>query len=149
MTDHNLIDGVAEPVVPRRSTGAVVSEALRVAPNLIKLIWRCMTDRRVPIRAKVVAAAAAGYFVSPVDLVPDFIPVVGQLDDLLMLFLGIHHLIRATPPEVIAELWDGEEDALELVTGFLAWMAELVPGPLHRIASGGTGSVESPASASS
>jgi uncharacterized membrane protein YkvA (DUF1232 family) len=133
MTDAHLTNGVAEPVVPRQSTKEIVSEALRATPNLVKLIWRCMRDRRVPIRAKVAAGLAAGYFALPVDLVPDFIPVIGQLDDLLILFLGIHQLIKATPPDVIAELWDGDDDALELVTGFLAWMAELVPGPLQRV----------------
>lgn len=97
------------------------------------------------MRAKVTAGAAAGYFVLPVDLIPDFVPVVGQLDDLLMLFLGIHQLIKATPPDVIEELWDGDDDALELVTGFLAWMAELVPGPLQRALGIRAATTESPA----
>ncbi|GBE25412.1 hypothetical protein BMS3Bbin02_01697 [bacterium BMS3Bbin02] len=145
MTNQHTVDGVAEPVIARRSTSDVVSEALRATPNLVKLIWRCMRDRRVPTRAKVTAGVAAGYFVLPVDLIPDFIPVVGQLDDLLVLFLGIHQLVKATPPDVIEELWDGDDDALELVTGFLAWMAELVPGPLQRAIGIGTGTAESPA----
>ncbi len=145
MRDQHTVDGVAEPVIARRSAGDVASEAFRVTPNFVKLIWRCMRDRRVPMRAKVTAGAAAGYFVLPVDLIPDFVPVVGQLDDLLMLFLGIHQLIKATPPDVIEELWDGDDDALELVTGFLAWMAELVPGPLQRALGIRAATTESPA----
>lgn len=145
MSDEHVINGVVEPVIPRRSAGDVASEAFRVTPNFVKLIWRCLRDRRVPMRAKVAAGVAVGYFVLPVDLVPDFIPVVGQLDDLLMLFLGIHQLIKATPSDVIEELWDGDDDALELVTGFLAWMAELVPGPLQRAIGIGAGTAESPA----
>lgn len=144
MTDPYFTNGVAEPVVPRQSARDIVSEALRATPNLVKLIWRCMKDRRVPLRAKVAASLAVGYFALPVDLVPDFIPVIGQLDDLLILFLGIHQLMKATPPDVIAELWDGDDDALELVTGFLAWMAELVPGPLQRVIDMGTGAPDSP-----
>ena len=125
--------GVSEPVVPRRSAREVAGEALRVAPNLVKLIGRCMRDSRVPLRAKFLAAASIGYFFAPIDLIPDFIPVLGQLDDLLVLFLGVHQLMAATSPAVIDELWDGEEDALELVTGFLQWMAELVPGSVQRL----------------
>jgi len=61
-------------------------------------------DPRVPWRAKLVAACVAAYALSPVDLIPDFVPVLGYLDDLVIVPLGILLAVRLVPPEVMAEL---------------------------------------------
>lgn len=60
-------------------------------------------DPRVPWHARVFAACVVGYAFSPIDLIPDFIPVLGYLDDLLLVPLGITLVIRMIPPEVMAE----------------------------------------------
>lgn len=60
-------------------------------------------DPRVPWYAKALAAAVAAYALSPIDLIPDFIPVVGYLDDLVIVPLGLWLAIRLIPPEVMAE----------------------------------------------
>lgn len=60
-------------------------------------------DPRVPWHAKALAAAVAAYALSPIDLIPDFIPVLGYLDDLLLLPLGIAMVVRLIPPDVMAE----------------------------------------------
>ena len=60
-------------------------------------------DPRVPWYAKALAAAVAGYALSPLDLIPDFIPVVGYLDDLILVPLGIVIVIRLIPTEIMAE----------------------------------------------
>ena len=60
-------------------------------------------DPRVPWCAKAVALAVAAYAVSPIDLIPDFIPVLGYLDELVILPLGIMLAVRLVPPEVMAE----------------------------------------------
>jgi uncharacterized membrane protein YkvA (DUF1232 family) len=60
-------------------------------------------DPRVPWYAKVVAAGVAAYALSPIDLIPDFIPVLGYLDDLILVPLGIALAIRLIPPAVFAE----------------------------------------------
>jgi uncharacterized membrane protein YkvA (DUF1232 family) len=56
-----------------------------------------------PIHAKVLALAIIAYALSPIDLIPDFIPVLGLLDDLILLPLGIYLVIKMIPPEVMAE----------------------------------------------
>lgn len=66
-------------------------------------------DPRVPWYAKAVAACVAAYALSPIDLIPDFIPVLGYLDDLIILPLGILLAVRLVPPDVMAEL-RGEAD---------------------------------------
>jgi len=60
-------------------------------------------DPRVPWYAKAVAVIVAGYALSPIDLIPDFIPVLGYLDDLLLVPLGILLAIRLMPPDILAE----------------------------------------------
>lgn len=70
----------------------------------IVALWLAARDTRVPWHAKAVAGAVAAYALSPVDLIPDFIPVLGYLDDLLIVPLGIMLAIRLVPVEVMAEL---------------------------------------------
>ena len=66
-------------------------------------LYLAARDPRVPWYAKVIAAGVAAYALSPIDLIPDFIPVVGYLDDLLIVPLGIMLAIKLVPPEAMAE----------------------------------------------
>jgi uncharacterized membrane protein YkvA (DUF1232 family) len=66
-------------------------------------LYLAARDRRVPWYAKAVAIAVAGYALSPIDLIPDFVPVVGYLDDLIIVPAGIALAIRLIPPDVMAE----------------------------------------------
>lgn len=67
-------------------------------------LWLAARDRRVPWYAKLVAGTVAAYALSPVDLIPDFIPILGYLDDLIIVPLGILLAIRLVPPPVMSEL---------------------------------------------
>ena len=60
-------------------------------------------DPRVPWHAKLLAVCIVAYALSPIDLIPDFIPVLGYLDDLILIPLGIYFLLKMIPPEVMAE----------------------------------------------
>ncbi|WP_436109379.1 YkvA family protein [Neorhizobium tomejilense] len=66
-------------------------------------LWLAARDRRVPWHAKLVAGAIAAYALSPIDLIPDFIPVLGYLDDLLIVPLGIVLAIRLVPAPLMSE----------------------------------------------
>ena len=66
-------------------------------------IYLASRDPRVPWYAKALAIAVAGYALSPIDLIPDFIPVIGYIDDLILLPLGIWLVVSLIPPEVMAE----------------------------------------------
>jgi uncharacterized membrane protein YkvA (DUF1232 family) len=66
-------------------------------------LWLAARDPRVPWNAKAVAAAVAAYALSPIDLIPDFIPVLGYLDDLIIVPLGILLAIKLVPPALMAE----------------------------------------------
>ena len=66
-------------------------------------LWLAARDRRTPLAAKLLAGAVAAYALSPIDLIPDFIPVLGYLDDLLLVPAGIWLAVRMIPPELFAE----------------------------------------------
>ena len=66
-------------------------------------LYLASRDPRVPWCAKAVAVAVAAYAASPIDLIPDFIPVLGYLDDLIIVPLGIALVIKLIPPEIMAE----------------------------------------------
>ena len=70
----------------------------------IAALWLAVRDPRVPLLAKITAACVVAYALSPLDLIPDFIPVLGYLDDLIILPLGIWAVVRLIPAPLMAEL---------------------------------------------
>ena len=121
------------PPVPRRSRREILAEVALAAPNLVKLLYRLMRDPRVPLRRKLLVGGAGVYLVSPFDLVPEMLlPVLGQLDDLVLIVFSVHYLLRGADDATVAEYWDGSQDALELVAALLEWGSELVPAPLRK-----------------
>src|SRR4051812_46229315 len=66
-------------------------------------VWIAGRDPRVPWHAKALALAVAAYALSPIDLIPDFVPVLGYLDDLIIVPLGLLLVIRLIPPELMLE----------------------------------------------
>ena len=84
-------------------------------PDCIVLVGRLMGDARVPRRRKLLLAALVAYLALPVDLVPDFVPVAGQLDDVLVVAFVLRRFLRAGGSELVRELWPGPEHSLRLV----------------------------------
>lgn len=77
---------------------------LLALPRYIRLYVHLMRDGRVPLWPKLIVVFSLCYLISPLDFVPDvMVPVVGQLDDLLVLWLAFRTLVRLSPPEVVAE----------------------------------------------
>lgn len=83
---------------------ARLREWARLLKRDVVAIYLAAGDPRVPWHAKALAAAIAAYALSPIDLIPDFIPVLGLLDELILLPIGIALVVRMIPPEVMAEL---------------------------------------------
>jgi uncharacterized membrane protein YkvA (DUF1232 family) len=86
---------------PRNVNEAV--ETVRKLPTYARLVWDLARDPRVPTQQKVVLGAMAAYLAFPIDIIPDFVPLIGQLDDLAVLLLGLDWFIRNAPPEVVEE----------------------------------------------
>ena len=84
-------------------------------PDCVVLLTRLLRDPRVPRRSKVLVAALLPYLALPFDLIPDFIPVVGQLDDAILVALVLRRVVLRTDPELLRELWPGPEASLQIV----------------------------------
>src|SRR5215471_797477 len=79
-------------------------------------LYLAARDPRVPWYAKALAIAVAAYALSPIDLIPDFVPVLGLLDDLIIVPAGIALVVKMIPPEIMAEHRDLAEAAMEKPT---------------------------------
>jgi len=98
-------------------------EVLLAAPDLFVLLSRLAVDNRVPARAKARVAAGIVYFLSPVDLVPDFLGPAGFLDDVVVAAWIVYTIcaqLDALDPSILKEHWEGEGDVLQRVTDIVA-----------------------------
>jgi len=83
-------------------------------PNFLRLYWSLFCDRKAPILPKIILVLAVIYFLSPLDLVPDFaIPGLGYIDDLVILALALKYFIKAMPQSLVAE----KVDAIDRTSG--------------------------------
>jgi uncharacterized membrane protein YkvA (DUF1232 family) len=87
----------------------------RFIPDCIVLFTRLAREPRVPRRRKLLLLALVGYLALPFDLVPDFIPVAGQLDDAIIVALVLRRFIKAGGEPLIRELWPGPEQSLAVI----------------------------------
>jgi uncharacterized membrane protein YkvA (DUF1232 family) len=97
-------------------------------PNFLILLKRLIGDPRVPRKSKLILGATIVYLVSPIDVVPDFLPGVGQLDDVVVALLALHSILNRVDGEVVVEHWPGNENVIRMVRAGLAAVAQLVPG---------------------
>ena len=98
--------------------GARTERARRIAafvPDCVVLLRRLLGDERVPRRAKVALGLLVPYLLMPFDLIPDFIPVLGQLDDALLVAAAVAYVVRVAGADVVRELWPGSEDGLRTI----------------------------------
>jgi uncharacterized membrane protein YkvA (DUF1232 family) len=87
---------------PPKDVGDAV-ELIRRLPTYIRLAWALLRDPRVPGGQKLILAGIVGYLILPIDLIPDFVPVLGQLDDIAVVLLGLDLFIRSAPQEIVDE----------------------------------------------
>jgi uncharacterized membrane protein YkvA (DUF1232 family) len=94
---------------------AVAREAAQFIPDVAVLFRDVAKDPRVPKRVKYEVAAAAGYLVLPFDLIPDFIPGLGQLDDVAVIGWAVRRMLMGAGENVLREHWRGTERGLEVL----------------------------------
>jgi uncharacterized membrane protein YkvA (DUF1232 family) len=92
-----------------------VKELARLVPELGTLFLRLARDPRVPLLRRAQLILLGAYLASPIDLVPDFIPGVGQLDDAAIAAVVLRGVVRSAGPEVVAEQWPGSARTLTVV----------------------------------
>jgi uncharacterized membrane protein YkvA (DUF1232 family) len=130
MTDDGTLARPGSPETKPDPTS--LKEYVLLLPRLARLLWRLSRDPRVPARAKATLFILAGYLLSPVDVVPDFIPGIGQLDDLVVIAFALDQMLNRVPDDVVRDHWDGDEDVLEVVRQVLDISTAYVPGWLKK-----------------
>ena len=88
------------------------AQLARAIPDLVALTRGLLGDPRVPVSSKVLLGGALVWLLSPIDLVPEFIPVLGPLDDVIVVGLVVRNLVRRAGPEVVQDHWRGDPRAL-------------------------------------
>jgi uncharacterized membrane protein YkvA (DUF1232 family) len=89
--------------------------AARFVPDAIVLFRRLLGDPRIPRGRKLVLLAVVAYLATPIDLVPDFVPVAGYLDDVVIVAFALRHVLRGAPPGLVEEHWPGPPESLALL----------------------------------
>jgi uncharacterized membrane protein YkvA (DUF1232 family) len=84
-------------------------------PDCMVLVGRLVRDRRIPRRRRVILVGVLGYLALPIDLVPDFLPGIGQLDDAVLLGVALRLVVRGGGYQIVREAWPGPEASLTLV----------------------------------
>jgi uncharacterized membrane protein YkvA (DUF1232 family) len=111
--------GQADAARPRRPRARAatapkpVASTIRQLPSYLRLIAGLLTDGRVSLLDKALVAAAVAYVVSPIDLIPESIPILGELDDLFVIALALQHLVGHADPAVVMAHWSGDPEELE------------------------------------
>jgi uncharacterized membrane protein YkvA (DUF1232 family) len=95
-----------------RPKGNRLSEAMRLLPDVLRLLRRLAADSDVPRAARVRLALLLGYLALPFDLVPDFVPVLGYADDAIIAGLVLRSVVRRAGSPLIRRHWPGSEDGL-------------------------------------
>jgi uncharacterized membrane protein YkvA (DUF1232 family) len=84
-------------------------------PDCVVLFRRLLADPQVPRRRKLALGLVVAYLVLPFDVVPDFIPVAGQLDDAIVVVLGLRYVLRSGGPQLLARHWPGPPESLRFI----------------------------------
>ncbi len=130
-----MTSGTSEPPSPPAAASplreAWKGELAQVVPNLAKLTVRVARDPRVPAKSKAVAATAVVLAVSPVDLIPDFVPVLGKVDDILLVAFALNRLVEQAGIAVVREHWEGDPRILSALLEALNLVAGMIPRRLR------------------
>ena len=95
-----------------RPRGNLLGEALRLLPDILRLLRRLAGDARVPRAARVRLWLLLGYLAIPIDLVPDFVPLLGYADDAIIVSLVLRSVVRRAGAPVVRRHWPGTDDGL-------------------------------------
>jgi uncharacterized membrane protein YkvA (DUF1232 family) len=108
-----------------------IRELVAGIPQFLRLLVRLLLDPRVSGADKAMLSAALAYALAPFDLVPDFLPFLGQLDDLYLVALAIDRLITNAGADLVRAHWDGREGSLEALCGSVDDLARRLPAAVR------------------
>ncbi len=104
-------------VLAARLPEGSLKELASFLPDCVTTVRRLRTDPRVPRRAKLAVGFAGLWVLSPIDLIPEFLPIIGPLDDVVVVALALRYAARQVPPKVLFEAWPGKRSVIERLVG--------------------------------
>ena len=119
----------------KRALRGRMGNFLMFLPNMARLLGRLLKDARVPTAEKALFVAAIVYFVSPIDLIPDIFPFIGQVDDIYVIALTLLRLVNRTDERVVREHWSGGGDIVALADSVASIAPMLLPKRVSRVLS--------------
>ncbi|MGH3877016.1 MAG: YkvA family protein [Actinophytocola sp.] len=99
-----------------RPRGGVLREALRLLPDVLRLVRRLAADKTLPRGVRVRLALLLAYLAMPIDLVPDFVPVLGYADDAIIVMATLRGVIRRAGLAAVRAHWPGTDDGFVALT---------------------------------
>ncbi len=120
---------------PKKFAKGRMKNFLMFMPNMIRLCGNLLIDNRVPIAEKALFGAAIVYAISPIDLIPDVFPFIGQVDDLYLIALTLLRLLNYSDENVVREHWKGGGDIISLTTSIAGIAPKLLPQRISRVLS--------------
>ena len=108
---------------------------LMFLPNMARLLGRLLRDTRVPTAEKALFVGAIVYFISPIDLIPDIFPFIGQVDDIYVIALTLLRLVNRTDERIVREHWSGGGDIVALADSIAGIAPMLLPKRVARVLS--------------
>ena len=106
---------------------------LMFLPNMVMLLGRLLKDARVPTAEKALFLGAIVYVISPLDLIPDILPFIGQVDDLYVVALTLLRLVNRTDESVVRQHWSGGGDIIALTDSIANIAPKLLPKRISRV----------------
>lgn len=101
-------------------------EYAMLIPDITALLYRLFRDKRVSMKVKMKVAGVAAYLASPIDIIPDFIPFIGRIDDVGVAFFGLNSIINDVSENIILENWQGEQDIIKLIREGVSYISKAV-----------------------
>jgi uncharacterized membrane protein YkvA (DUF1232 family) len=140
--DDDLVGprSVQAPRLRRGKSGGGDRESLRALvkdiPHFVKLLARLARDPRVSAADKAIVAGAVAYFFLPADALPDWIPALGEIEDVFLLGLALSRLLNNAGTDVLMDHWDGDMASLEAALSVLDRAGRFLPDPIRGLIGG-------------
>lgn len=103
-----------------------IFEYALMIPDIVSLMYRLFRDKRVKLDVKIKVAAIMAYLASPIDILPDFLPMIGKVDDVAIAFFGLNSIINDIPEEIIVQNWQGKENIIKTVREAVSYISVAV-----------------------
>lgn len=111
----------------RKMAKGFLRRTLSLIPNFLRLLYGLMRDSRVPMAEKALLAGAIAYVLSPIDIIPDLLPFIGQFDDLYLIALVTLRLVAHTSDDVIRDHWRGDQDITSVIDKIISASTYVLP----------------------